>query len=215
MVEVIKPITNENTFNKIEPLKQTNNILIYIKYEYLSRYGDPAEELHDLKLSENTTIKQVKDELNKSFIFGELDPDQYEIYKGGEQEDKERTNREPQTYYYIYLEPQLIDNDNKTLKECNITGGELLHLKVKLKLLLHIPCCRFNTLYFYTYNTIEDIQKEAIQIYNKKNNDNLKITQITIYYGDKQLDPDEQISTYNIYNLTTLTTQINYGYNRT
>jgi hypothetical protein len=215
MLDVIKPITNENTFKHIEPIKQTNNILIYIKYEYLSRYGDPAEELYDLKLSENTTIKQVKDELNKSFIFGELDPDQYEIYKGGEQEDKERTNREPQTYYYIYLEPQLIDDDNKTIKECNITGGELLHLKIKLKLLLHIPRCRFNTLYFYTYNTIEDIQKEAIQIYNKKYNDNLKITQITIYYGYKQLDPDEQISTYNIYNLTTLTTEINYGYNIT
>ena len=116
MLDVIKPITNQNTFKHIEPIKQTNNILIFIKYEYLSRYGDPGEELYDIKTTEATTIKQIKDELNKSFIFGELDPDQYEIYKGGEQEDKERTNREPQTYYYTYTEPQLLDDDNKTLK---------------------------------------------------------------------------------------------------
>ena len=36
----------------LEPIKQTNNILIFIKYEQLSRYGDPGEELYDLKLSE-------------------------------------------------------------------------------------------------------------------------------------------------------------------
>ena len=87
---------------------------IYIKYGYLSRGGDPGEELYEIKATEDTTIKQIKDELNKSFIFGELEPDQYEIYKGGEQEDKERTNREPSTYYYIYLEPQLLNGDNKT-----------------------------------------------------------------------------------------------------
>ena len=133
LLEVIEPITNENTFKKVEPLKQTNNILIFIKYEYLGREGDPGEELYNLELNENTTIKQVKDELNKSFIYGELDPDQYEIYKGGEQEDRERTNREPSTYYYTYLEPQLLDDNNKTLKECNIMDGELLHLEVKLK----------------------------------------------------------------------------------
>ena len=142
---------------------------IYLNYEYLIRGGDPGEELYEIKATEDTTIKQIKDELNKSFIFGELDdPDQYEIYKGGEQEDKERTNREPSTYYYIYLEPQLLDDDNKTLKECNISDGELLHLKAKLKILLYIPLCRFNTLYFYTYDTLEDIQQEAIKILKRK-----------------------------------------------
>ena len=44
----------------LEPIKQINNVLIYVKYEYLSRYGDPSEELYDLKLSENTTLKQIK-----------------------------------------------------------------------------------------------------------------------------------------------------------
>ena len=113
MLDVIKPITNENTCKDIEPIKQTNKILIFIKYEYLARYGDPSEELYDLKSNENTTIKQIKDELNKCLFFGELEYNQYEIYKGMEQENKEKTNREPQTYYYSYLEPQLLD-DNKT-----------------------------------------------------------------------------------------------------
>ena len=61
MLEVIKPITNESTFKHIEPIKQTNNILIFIKYEYLSRGGDPGEELYDINTSENTTLKQIKE----------------------------------------------------------------------------------------------------------------------------------------------------------
>jgi len=212
MLDVIKPETNNNIFNKIEPIKQTNNILIFIKYEYLSRYGDPGEELYDIKTTEATTIKQIKDELNKSFIFGELDPDQYEIYKGGEQEDKERTNREPQTYYYTYTEPQLLDDDNKTLKECNIMDGELLHLKAKLKILLYVPCCRFNTLYFYTYNTLEDIRKEAANIYNGPNGIiTRRPQQIKAFYGDTELQEHEQLSTYNIYNYSTIKTDINYN----
>ena len=184
---------------------------IYIKYEYLSRGGDPGEELYDIEATEETTIKQIKDELNKTFIFGELDPDQYEIYKGGEQEDKERTNREPSTYYYIYLEPQLLDDDNKTLKECNITDGELLHLKAKLKILLYIPLCRFNTLYFYTYDTLEDIQQEAIKILKRKTRGEYKPKQIKAFYGGKEIEENEQLSTYIIYNYSTITTDINYN----
>ena len=46
--------------------------------------------------------------------------------------------------------------------------GEVLHLKAKLKIVLYIPCCRFNTVYLYTYNTLEDIRKQAADIYNKK-----------------------------------------------
>ena len=211
MLDVIKPETNNNNiYNNIEPIKQTNNILIFIKYEYLSRYGEPNEELYDLKLNENTTIKQVKDELNKSFIFGEcLDPDQYEIYKGGEQEDKERPIN-GSTFYYTYTDPQLLDEDDKTLKEYNIKDGQLLHLKAKLKILLYVPCCRFNTLYFYTYNTLEDIQKEVVKIYNNKRRDNLKPDQITAFYSDKELEEHEQLSTYIIYNYSTITTNINY-----
>ena len=135
----------------LEPIKQNNNILIFIKYEYLSRYGEPGEEIYYIKTNENTTLKQIKDELNKSFIFGELDPDQYEIYKGGEQEDKERENRAPSTYYYTYTEPQLLDDDDKTFQEYNIKDGQLLHLKAKLKILLDVPCCRYTcNIFIYT-----------------------------------------------------------------
>ena len=31
-IKNIKPITNENTFTSIDPIKQTNKTLIYIKY---------------------------------------------------------------------------------------------------------------------------------------------------------------------------------------
>ena len=183
---------------------------IYIKYEYLSRGGDPSEELYEIEATEDTTIKHIKDELNKTFIFGELDPDQYEIYKGGEQEDKERPTN-GSTFYYTYTAPQLLDNDNKTLKECNISDGELLHLKAKLKILLYTPLCRYNTLYFYTYDTLEDIQQEAIKILKRKTRGEYKPKQIKAFYGDTELQEHEQLSTYIIYNYSTITTDINYN----
>lgn len=193
----------------LDPIKQTNNVLIYIKYEFLSRYGDPNEELYDIKTNENTTLKQIKDELNKLYIYGELDPKQYEIYTGGEQEDKERPTNGG-TFYYTYTDPQLLDEDDKTLKEYNIKDGQLLHLKAKLKILLYVPLCRYTTIYLYTYNTLEDIQKEAIKIYNNDTRDNLNPDQITAFYAYKELEEHEQLSTYNIYNYSTITTNINY-----
>ena len=193
------------------PIKQTSNILIFIKYEYLSRYGEPGQELYDIKTNENSTLKQIKDELNKSFIFGELDPDQYEIYKGGEQEDKERANRAPSTHYYTYAEPQLLDDDDKTLKEYNIKDGQLLHLKAKLKILLVVPCCRYTTVYLYTHSTLEDIQQEAINIYNNKRREQFKPDKIKAFYAYKELEEHEQLSTYNIYNYSTITTNISYN----
>ena len=78
---------------------------IYIKYEYLGYGGDPYEELYNITATEETTIKDLKKEINKSFLYGELDDEQYEIYKGGEQEDREK-NREPMTFYYKYIERQ-------------------------------------------------------------------------------------------------------------
>jgi len=211
MLDVIKEITDDNTFKHIDPIKQTNNILIFIKYEYLSRGGDPNQELYDIKTSEHTTLKQIKEELNKSFIYGELEPEQYEIYTGEEQQNIERRNSEPQTFYYTYTEPQLLDDDDKTLKDYNIKDGQLLYLKAKLKILLHVPCCRFTTIYLYTYNTLEDIQKEAIKIFNKGTNREFKPEQITAFYSDTELEEDEQISTYIIYNYSTITTDINYN----
>ena len=75
-------------------------ILIFVKYEYESKFG-PSEELYDMKVDTQTTIKYVKNKLDGSFMFGELEPNQYSIYKNGEEEDKDKNqNREPMNYYY-------------------------------------------------------------------------------------------------------------------
>ena len=167
---------------------------IFIKYEYLSRGGDPGEELYDIKTTEETTIKEIKEQLNKLYIYGELDPEQYEIYAGGEQENREKSA--PMVFYYTYTDPQLLEDDDKTLKEYNIKDGELLHLKAKLKILLYVPMCRYTAIYLYTYNTLEDIQKEAIKILKHKTRGEFTPDQITAFYGDKELEEHEQISTY-------------------
>ena len=46
----------------------------------------------------------AKNKMNETSTFGELEPNQYRIYMGGEQEDKNK-NREPMKYYYRYTEP--------------------------------------------------------------------------------------------------------------
>ena len=43
-----------------------------------------------MKATKETTIKDLKKEISKSFLFGELDDAQYELYKGGEQENKDK-----------------------------------------------------------------------------------------------------------------------------
>jgi len=63
-----------------------------------------------MEVDAETTIKEVKNKLNESFIFGELEAKHYFIYKGGQQEDKEN-NREPMNYYYTYTEPVVLNDD--------------------------------------------------------------------------------------------------------
>ena len=180
---------------------------IIIKYEYI--HND--EQLHETyiieDITENTTILQIKQQLNNSFLFGNLDPEQYEIYKHGEQEDKNKQSGNGK-YYYTYREPALLDNDNKTLKDFNIRSGELLYLHAKLKIRLNIN--RFKPYYYYTHDIIKQIKTDIINI---KENIGIQTEpqQIKIYYGDKNLDEDEQISTYNIYNNSTLNVDINYN----
>ena len=188
-------------------------ILIFIKYEYLGRGGDPYDELYDITATEQTTIKDLKKEINKSFLYGELDDEQYEIYKGGEQEDKEK-NREPMKFYYKYIEPQILEDNNKTINDYNIIDGELLYLKAKLKLYLYIPTLRFTTIYLYTFETLEHIQNKVIEIYNSKNNIiQLKAEQITAFYGFKEIEKGDNISSYNIYDKSTIQAEINYNMN--
>ena len=188
-------------------------ILIFIKYEYLGYGGDPYEELYNITATEETTIKDLKKEINKSFLYGELDDEQYEIYKGGEQEDREK-NREPMTFYYKYIEPEILADNNKTIKDYNIIDGELLYLKAKLKLYLYIPTLRFTTIYLYTFETLEHIQNKVIEIYNSKNNIiQLKAEQITAFYGYKEIEKYDNISSYKIYNNSTIDVEINYNMN--
>ena len=187
----------------------TKKMLIFIKYEYLGRYGDPGEELYDIKTTDETTLKEIKEELNKFFIYGELDTEQYEIYRGGEQEDRGRNRtREPMTYYYTYTDPQLLDDDEKTLKQYDIYDGEVLHLKAKLKIFLYGPLCRFNVIYLYTNDTLENIQKEAVRIYKEKMRADENPRKITASYGLSELEEHEQISTFNIYNHSTINSHV-------
>ena len=61
-----------------------------IKYEYEAKFG-LREELYEMEVDEkNINKRSVKNKLNETFIYGELEPKQYFIYQGGEQEDKEK-----------------------------------------------------------------------------------------------------------------------------
>ena len=186
-------------------MDKPKKLLIFIKFEYLNRYGEPNEEIYNITATEQTTIKDLKDEINESFIYGELNNEQYEIYKGGEQENKEITNREPMTYYYKYIEPQLLEDNNKTITDYNIIDDELLYLKAKLKIFLYIPCCRFNPIYIYTCDDLEQIKKETLKICSNNNLlSNTTAEQIKAFYGNQELDEYNQLTMYKIYNLSTI-----------
>ena len=66
-----------------------------------------------MKVDAETTIKQVKNKLNESLIFGESDMNQYFVYKHGEQ----HVRSEPMVDYYKYTEPVLVDDGNKSLQD--------------------------------------------------------------------------------------------------
>ena len=40
--------------------EKAKTIYIYVKFEYLSRGGDPYDELYDITATEETTIKDLK-----------------------------------------------------------------------------------------------------------------------------------------------------------
>ena len=181
---------------------------IIIKYEYIHADEQLYETYIIEDITENTTILKIKQQLNNSFLYGNLEPEQYEIYKHGEQEDKNKQSGNG-TYYYTYREPELLDDDNKTLKDYNIINEELLYLRAKLKIMLNI--FRFNMCYFYTHDKIKDIKTHIITMYKERDNTILKHKQINIYYGNKELDEDGQISEYNIYNHSTLNINRNYN----
>lgn len=108
------------------------------------------------------------------------------------------------TDYYTYTEPVLLDDDDNTLKECNIKSGQRLYLKANLNIILKIPGCRFTTIYLYTSDTLEDIQKRATDILNKRHGDNTKSKALMAFYGDTEITEDWALSTYNMYNYRTI-----------
>ena len=70
-----------------------------------------------------------------------------------------------------------------------------------MKLYLYIPTLRFTTIYLYTFDTLEQIQNKAVEIYNSKNDIiQLKAKQITAFYGYKEIEEHDTISSYNIDN---------------
>ena len=117
--------------------------------------------------------------------------------------DEEQTPQ-PQQYYAVYLERILLNDDNKTLKEYNIKNNEILKLFVTLKLFIQMPTAFFSTIYKDTSGYIEDLQMDAIEIYNKRHNCGYKYEDVTLYYDNIRLEPGARLSTYNIYNLATL-----------
>ena len=70
---------------------------------------------------------------------------------------------------------------------------------------------RFNMCYFYTHDKIKDIKTHIITMYKERDNTILKHKQIIIFYGNKELDEDGQLSEYNIYNHSTLNINRNYN----
>ena len=53
-------------------------------------------------------------------------------------------------YHCKYIEPILLDDDNKTLQGYDMHDNELLHLNVRLQVLLKVPCCRvINYIHIY------------------------------------------------------------------
>ena len=50
--------------------------------------------------------------MNETVVFGELEANQNSIYKGGPQENEDRSNnREPTKYYSNYTEAVLLEGD--------------------------------------------------------------------------------------------------------
>ena len=69
--------------------------MIFVQHEYESKFGE-SEELYGMKVDVETSIKEGKKKLNETFLFEELEPNQYSIYKGGRQEDNDKNKKENQ-----------------------------------------------------------------------------------------------------------------------
>ena len=65
------------------------------------------------------------------------------------------------------------------------------------------------TIYLYTDETLKNIQNKVIEIYKPKH-EILTPTNIKAFYGYNEIEEYDQISIYNIYDKSTITTNFNY-----
>ena len=95
-------------------------------------------EHYEFDITTTTTFKDLKRGLNDKFIFGDdLNLDQYEIY-------------------VLHADYILVNDDDK-VDYIQRIKSPIFYLKVKLKIKLDIPHCRFNTVYLYTHDDHDDI----------------------------------------------------------
>ena len=87
----------------------------------------------------------------------------------------------------------------------------MLHFKVQLTLLWKDPCCRFSAVYVYTDNTLKHIQEKAINIFNDEMKNSLKPKQINSFYGGEEIGDGHDISMFDMFNYSTITTAIRYN----
>ena len=75
---------------------------IFIKFDYIDSNEAMMTELYELNINEETTIKDIKQDLNNHFLYGDdLNLNQYELFKGGEKYIKSEHMAE----HFSYEEP--------------------------------------------------------------------------------------------------------------
>ena len=122
---------------------------------------------YDMEVDVETTIKEVKTHWMKHLYLVDYNQTNILIIK----EDNRKTKSKiTDNQWNIII--NVLNHDNKTLQYHDIHDIELVHLKVQLKLLSQIPCCRFSTMYVYTDNTLQHIQEKAINIFSDRMKNN-------------------------------------------
>jgi hypothetical protein len=146
-----------------------------IIYDYICN-ADIAVEKYEIEYKKGDTIKDIKNELNKKFISGILKHNQYILTK----------------------ECQILEDDF-ILEEENPL---ILNLDAKIDIMLKLPLLHFKTLCISTMETVDNIYDFIKKEYTNAGWDNMEFK---IYYNKEEIEINrDTISSYNIYNLSTL-----------
>ena len=93
--------TNKNHYWKSNTHhNKTKWISVFMKYQYVTING-PEEKLYNITTTDRTRIKHMK--LDKSFIYRDLEYNQYEIDKGTQQYVRSEQGQDHYTYIYTYI----------------------------------------------------------------------------------------------------------------